>query len=210
MKRGTWRGGVVVSNNKASGLSARTEDFVHKQLNPHRHEYKLSKLSGIQVHPFTKTLTWFIFNLLQPESPSMTCNEDDGKDPFEIKLLCFFLNWAQPTSESHFLKAPIKSVNGSGVYVIECLGSVIEGIEEETVGNSRKPEKQRTTRVKPSISAMANEFRGFNCMVRISLVRSTLPLSPSQKREKGRTANWLNPVLLFSPSWICSFSKRKK
>ncbi|KAF5780409.1 hypothetical protein HanXRQr2_Chr11g0471611 [Helianthus annuus] len=53
----TRKGGVVVSKNTASGLSTITEDLVHKQLNPHRHEYKLSKLSGIQVHPLTNTPT---------------------------------------------------------------------------------------------------------------------------------------------------------
>lgn len=157
----------MVSNNKASGLSARTGDLVHKQVKPHEHEYKLSKVSGIQVHPLTKTLTWSILSSPHSESLSATCKEADRFDDLRIRSLCFSLNRAQPTWESHFLKALYKSVNGSGMdLLIGILGSWMGLMEADMEGNSRKPKKKRIRNTKPNIRVeMVKELRDFNNMV---------------------------------------------
>ncbi|KAI6691229.1 hypothetical protein NL676_028057 [Syzygium grande] len=70
VKKRTRSVGVEVWNSNASSLSARTGDLVHKQLNPRRHGYKLSKLSGIQIHPLTRTLMWLSRSSPHPDSPS--------------------------------------------------------------------------------------------------------------------------------------------
>lgn len=170
MEKVTLRGGVLVSNNKASGLSAITGNLVHKQLSPHLQEYKLSIPSGIQVHPLTKTLTWFIFNSPHSNSPSSTsCKEleEIKPDPFLKPPLCLSLNWAQPTRESHFLKAPNRFWNGSGLESdkdakIESLG---EGIEEDADGKSRNPAKKRMKSPKLNMVVAAKVLRDFNGIV---------------------------------------------
>lgn len=189
----TWRGGVVVSNNKASGLSARTEDFVHKQLNPQRHEYKLSKLSGIHVHPFTKTLTWSIFS--SRHSSSKSWKEEDPFDWIGSSPLCFSLNRGQPTWESHFRKALIKSVNGSGPDLVSNEPASEMGWKElDTDGNSRIPEKKITKKAKPNMAATVNALRGFNGIVRRwSRTFGTLFLSILQRdrEQKARQSEGL-------------------
>lgn len=158
---------MVVSNSKASGLSARTGDLVHKQLNPQVHEYKLSKLSGIQVHPLTKTLTWFSFN---PAQFPISC-KDATFDWFKGTPFGFSLKRAQPTCESHFLKAPTRSVKGSAACGV--MGRLMGGKEEETEGNWRKPEKKRRKKVKVSMIVMVKVLMGLGGtgMVVLSLFR---------------------------------------
>lgn len=180
----------MVSNNKASGLSARTEDLVHKQLNPQAHEYKLSKLSGIQVHPFTNTLTCSVFASPHSDSPSASCNEEEEEeDPFLVarfwiaRPLCFSLNRAQPTWESHFRNAPSKSVNGSGADLgAERPGWEMGSKEVEIDGNWRKPEKKRMKKKnKPNMKTMVEElvsFRDFKSMMGGQLGRLACFLSP--------------------------------
>lgn len=66
------------------------------------------------------------------------------------------------------MKAPNKSLNGSGVdfeFEYKSSESFGDGIEEEAEGNSRKPEKKRRRIVKPNIIAIVKELMGFNGMV---------------------------------------------
>ena len=144
------------SKNNASGLSARTGDLVHKQLNPHEQEYKLSKLSGIQVHPLTKTLTWLSFKPPQ----SLTSCKDATFEWLRGTPFGFCLKRAQPTWESHFLKAATRSEKGSAVGGV-VVGRVMGGKEEEEAeGKWRKPEKKRRKKVKVSMIVMVKVFMG--------------------------------------------------
>ena len=181
--RSTWSGGVVVSNNKASGLSARTEDLVHKQLNPHRHEYRLSKLSGIQVHPLTKISTWRICSTPQSRSPSTSCKEED---PFFINPLWVSLKLEQPTWESHFLNAPKRSLKGSEVWWFRKVDMLRDGIEVDADGYWKELKKRRIRNAKPSIVAIAKVLTDFNSMVRWGETGSLfVSLSfPMEKKEK--------------------------
>ena len=197
----------MVSKNKASGLSARTEDFVHKQLNPHRHEYKLSKLSGIQVQPFTKTLTCFIFSSRHSssDSPPTFCKEEDPFDWTETNPICFSLNRAQPTWESHFLKALIRLVNGSGPDSgPDEVGCWLMGwiMEFDTAGKSRKPEMKRIKKVKPNMEKMVKTLRDFNGMVVTDRANSE-SLSLHRLRERGY--NWGGSVNEFDSKLGCCF-----
>ncbi|GER38687.1 DNA ligase [Striga asiatica] len=119
--------------------------------------------SGIQVHPLTKTLAWFIRSSPHSISPPAFC-KDAIFDLLAGESACFCLNLGQPTCESHFSKASNRSLKGSGVEVIESLDDD-DGNENLADGNSRKPVRKTMIRVKPNMNVIVRVLMGFNCIM---------------------------------------------
>ena len=92
------------------------------------------------------------------------------------------------------MKAPNKSLNGSVVDLEVKIESLADGIEEETDGYSKKPEKNRMRSAKPNISEMAKELMDFNGMVRqnskLGLPSHSLSLSLSLSLRKRENVHW--------------------
>lgn len=138
-------GGITFSNSRASGLSASTGDLVHKQVKPQRQEYKLSRLSGIQVQPLTNTLTCEI-PIPEHSRASTVCRADALGDQAARRLR----KRGQPTWESQREKAERRSEKGE-LGVVVRVGETGRGVERE--GNSRKWERRRRVRAKAIIGA---------------------------------------------------------
>lgn len=99
------------------------------------------------------------------------------------------------------MKAPKRSVKGSGVDSVENLesGSMAAEIEVGRDGNSRKPERKRIKNVRNSMKATMKAFRGFNGIARRSLEWDVLVLSlPLLGRERGDPERRSNGVGGFS------------
>lgn len=156
----------MVSNNTASGLSARTGDLVQRQVKPQEQEYRLSRLSGIQVQPLTSTLTCPILSAPHFVSPSPSCNEEEAFETGIGECLSFSRKRSQPTCESHALNAAPRSVNGFAAASETPRG--FAGADRLGIRGDPEKRKRRAKR-NPNMITIAKVLvspRGFNCMVR--------------------------------------------